>query len=314
LTTFPVTYTIVDVIQGSLYVFIVAVITFYSGAIVWKERESKVHDIYDALPYPDWLPLLSKTCAMYLAVLVLLISGGLIGVITQLLNGFTDLRLEVYAVNLLFFDSLTFLSLIILSLFIHSVVNHRYIGYFLFIAVLITNAFVWPALDVSSNLVIYGSTPSLTYSDMNAFGPFLFAKLAFRSYWLLAGSVLLCFALLYWVRGREAGFKIRSMIARRRLPVLRPTLLVLVAAWLVCGGWLFYNTKVLNTFMSNDEGEKLTVEYEKLYKKYEGRLQPRVISLDYTIELYPEDRTPYGRSCRSSRSRADSRSTEGCRS
>ncbi|MFM9007742.1 MAG: hypothetical protein ACKORE_04090, partial [Bacteroidota bacterium] len=35
---------------------------------------------------------------------------------------------------------------------------------------------------------------------------------------------------------------------------------------------------------------KLTVEYEKLYKKYEGRLQPRVISLDYTIELYPENR------------------------
>lgn len=290
LTTFPVTYTIVDVIQGSLYVFIVAVITFYSGAIVWKERESKVHDIYDALPYPDWLPLLSKTFAMYLTVLVLLFSGGVIGVVTQLLNGFTDLRLEVYLVQLMVFDSLSFLSLIILSLFIHSVVNNRYIGYFLFIAVLITNSFVWPALDVSTKLVIYGATPSLTYSDMNAFGPFLFGKLAFRSYWLLAGSVLLCIALLYWVRGREVGFQIRSIIARRRLPVMRPVLLALVSAWLICGGWLFYNTKVLNTFMTSDEGEKLSVDYEKLYKKYEGRPQPRVISLDYDIQLYPEKR------------------------
>jgi ABC-type transport system involved in multi-copper enzyme maturation permease subunit len=290
LTTFPVTYTIVDSIQGSLYVFIVAVITFYSGAIVWKERESKVHDIYDALPYPDWLPLLSKTCAMYLAVLVLLFTGGLIGVITQLLNGFTDLRLEVYLVQLIIFDSLAFLSLIILSIFIHSVVNNRYLGYFLFIAVLITNAFVWPALDVSSKLVIYGATPSLTYSDMNAFGPFLFAKVAFRAYWLLAGSVLLCVALLYWVRGRESGFRIRSMIARRRLPVLRPVLLALVSMWLICGGWLFYNTKVMNTYMTSDEGEELSVEYEKRYKKYEGRPQPRVTSLDYRIELYPENR------------------------
>ena len=290
LTTFPVTYTIVDVIQGSLYVFIVAVITFYSGAIVWKERESKVHDIYDALPYPDWLPLLSKTCAMYLAVLVLLITGALIGVVTQLLNGFTDLRPEVYLVQLLGSDSLTFLSLIILSIFLHSVVNNRYLGYFLFIAVLIVNTFVWPALDVSSKLVIYGSTPSLIYSDMNAFGPFLFAKMAFRAYWLLAGSVLLCVALLYWVRGREAGLKIRTVIARRRLPVLRPVLLVLVSMWLICGGWLFYNTKVLNTYMTSDEGEELSVEYEKRYKKYEGRPQPRVTSLDYRIELYPENR------------------------
>lgn len=290
LTTFPVTYNIVDIIQGSLYVFIVAVITFYSGAIVWKERESKVHDIYDALPYPDWLPLVSKTIAMYLAVLVLLLTGSLIGVITQLLNGFTDLRMEVYLVQLMMFDSLTFLSLIILSLFIHSVVNNRYLGYFIFIAVLITNTFVWPALDVRTKLLIYGATPSLTYSDMNAFGPFLFAKLAFRSYWILAGSVLLCIALLYWVRGRETGFKIRSVIARKRLPVLRPVLLALVSAWLVCGGWLFYNTKVLNTFMTSDETEKLSVEYEKLYKKYESKPQPRVIALDYHIELYPAKR------------------------
>jgi ABC-2 type transport system permease protein len=290
LTTFPVSYNIVDLIQGSLYVFIVAVITFYSGAIVWKERESKVHDIYDALPYPDWLPLVSKTIAMYLAVLVLLITGACIGIATQLLNGFTDLRPEVYLVQLIGLDSLTFLSLIILSLFIHSVVNNRYLGYFLFIAVLITNAFVWPGLDVSSNLVIYGSTPTLTYSDMNAFGPFLFAKTAFRAYWLLAGSVLLCIALLYWVRGRESGFSVRSMIARRRLPVLRPVLLALVSAWLVCGGWLFYNTQMLNTYMTGDESEERSVEYERLYKKYEVRPQPRVISLDYRIELYPENR------------------------
>ena len=290
LTTFPVTYAIVDVIQGSFYAFIVAVITFYTGAIVWKERESKVQDIYDALPYPDWLPMLSKTFAMYLAVLVLLLTGGLIGVVTQLLNGFTDLRLEVYLVKLIGTDSLTFLSLIILSIFIHSVVNNRYIGYFLFIAVIITNSFVWPVLDVSSNLVIYGATPTVTYSDMNGFGPFLAAYGAFRAYWLLAGSILLCVALLYWVRGREAGFWTRTLIARRRLLAIRPVLVGLVFVWLICGGWLFYNTKVLNTFMTNDESEKRMVEYEKRYKKFEGRLQPRVISLDYRIDLYPENR------------------------
>ena len=117
--------------------------------------------------------------------------------------------------------------------------NNRYIGYFLFIVVLITNAFVWPALDINSNLVIYGSTPTLTYSDMNAFGPFLAAKFAFKAYWFLAGLVLLCLALLYWVRGRETGFKIRTQIARRRFLKIRPVFGVLVYIWFLCGGWLF---------------------------------------------------------------------------
>lgn len=167
----PLTYDIIEIIRGSLYIFIVAVITFYSGAIVWKERESGVQDIYDALPYPDWLPVVSKTLAMYVTVLILLAIGVCMGVATQLLNGFTDLRPEVYLVELILSDGLAFLSLIILSILIHSVVNNRYLGYFLFIANLVTNQLVWPALDVRSNLVIYGSAPSLTYSDMNASGP-----------------------------------------------------------------------------------------------------------------------------------------------
>ncbi|MFM7901823.1 MAG: hypothetical protein ACKPAD_07525, partial [Bacteroidota bacterium] len=75
LTAFPVTYNMVDIIQGNLYLYIVVVITFYTGAIVWKEREAKVHDIYDALPYQDWIPMVSKTLAMFSTVLVLQITG-----------------------------------------------------------------------------------------------------------------------------------------------------------------------------------------------------------------------------------------------
>jgi ABC-2 type transport system permease protein len=290
LTAFPVTYNILDIIQGSLYVFIVAVITFYSGAIVWKERESKVHDIYDALPYPDWLPVVSKTLAMYIAVLVLLFIGAILGIVTQLLNGFSDLRLELYFVQLIFSDGLSFLSLIILSIFIHSVVNNRYIGYFLFIAVLIANSFIWPVFDVSSKLFIYGATPGLTYSDMNAFGPFIYGKMSFKIYWLLAGSVLTIIALMFWVRGREFTFRIRSRIAWKRAGAVRRVFLILVSVWLIFGGWLFYNTKVLNTFKSSDESQKQSADYEKLYKQYEGRNQPRITALDYRIELYPEKR------------------------
>ncbi|MEO0007493.1 MAG: hypothetical protein RJA20_1689 [Bacteroidota bacterium] len=287
LTVFPVTWNIVDTIKGSFYLFIVAFITFYSGAIVWKERESKVNDIYDALPYPDWLPVVSKTLALAAAVLLLLLTGCTIGIATQLLNGFTDIRPEVYFTELFLDDGLTFLNLIVLSVFLHSVVNNRYLGYFLFVVVLIANSFVWPALDIQSNLVIFNSTPSLTYSDMNAFGPFLLPVLSFSAYWTLAGLILLVGALLYWVRGRENDFRIRTRLALERLKRVRPLLMALFVLWFSCGAWLFYNTKVINTYQTSDQSERMQVNYEKMYKQYEMRPQPRTISLDYHIELYP---------------------------
>jgi ABC-type transport system involved in multi-copper enzyme maturation permease subunit len=290
ISSFPVTYNVVDIIRGSLNIFILAVITFYSGAIVWKERESRVNDIYDSLPYPDWLPVVSKILAMYISVLILLAVGVFMGVATQLINGFTDLRPEVYFVELIVSDGLILLSMIILSIFIHSLVNNRYLGYFLFIALLIANSFIWPALDVSSNLVIYGATPGLIYSDMNAFGPFLYGHMAFKVYWVLAGLVLIGLALLFWIRGRDQHLRIRSRLAWSRARSYRPVLLSFIFIWLICGGWLFYQTKVLNTFKTSDQVEKRSADYEKRYKHYEGRDQPRITNLDYHIELYPKER------------------------
>ncbi|MFM7401052.1 MAG: hypothetical protein ACKO4W_09125, partial [Bacteroidota bacterium] len=216
LTVFPVTYNMVDTVRGSFFLFIAAIITFYSGAIVWKERESKVNDIYDALPYPDWLPVVSKTLALSLTVLLLLLTGCAVGIVKQLTSGYTDIRPDVYFTELVLNDGLSFLNVIALSIFIHSVVNNRYLGYFLFVVVLIANSFVWPALDVQSNLAIFNSTPSLTYSDMNGFGPFLLPVWSFSTYWALASLILLAGALLYWVRGREQDFGIRTRLAQQR--------------------------------------------------------------------------------------------------
>ncbi|MFM8487416.1 MAG: hypothetical protein ACKOCH_13875, partial [Bacteroidota bacterium] len=187
-------------------------------------------------------------------------------------------------------DGLSFLNVIALSIFIHSVVNNRYLGYFLFVVVLIANSFVWPALDVQSNLAIFNSTPSLTYSDMNGFGPFLLPVWSFNAYWALASLILLAGALLYWVRGREQDFGIRTRLAQQRLKHVRPFLISLIVLWVACGGWLFYNTKVINTYQTSDQRELMQVNYEKMYKQYEMRPQPRTTSLDYHIELYPERR------------------------
>ena len=290
LTAFPVTYQLVNIIEGSFFLFIVAIITFYTGSIVWKERDHKVSDIYDALPYSDWMPLLSKTIALWLVIETLLVMGCLIGIVTQLMYGFTDIRLNVYFVQMILISGMSFLGLIILSMFIHILVNNRYLGYFVFVAFIIANNFVWPALDIESNLIPFGNSPNLIYSDMNAFGPFLVGKLAFEFYWLFMGLILLMGGLLFWVRGRDVDFKNRNLNAKFRLPMIKMPLYLTIASWVLLGSFLFYNTKVLNKFTTSKENQKLQASYEKKYKRFERKAQPRVISIEYKIDLFPEKR------------------------
>lgn len=290
LTSFPVTYNIISQIEGSFFLFVIAVITFYSGTIVWKERDHKVNDIYDALPYPDWIPLVSKTIALWFVIEVLIVLGGLIGISTQLLNGFTDIRPEVYLMNLVVINGIGFMSLICLSVFIHTLVNNKYLGYFVFIAFIIVNNFIWSVFDVESNMIQFGASSGLIYSDMNGFGPFLKGKLYFEFYWLVFSVLLLSFALMYWIRGREQNFATRSLIAGKRWRTGRLPVLVMLLTFISIGAWLFYNTKILNSYDTEKQQLNAQADYEKKYKKYHHRPQPRVVNIDYTIDLYPGER------------------------
>ena len=41
-----------SILSGSFGVFIVVIIAFYSGELVWSERDVKLNQIYDATPVP----------------------------------------------------------------------------------------------------------------------------------------------------------------------------------------------------------------------------------------------------------------------
>lgn len=53
---------------------------------------------------------------------------------------------------------------------------------------------------------------------------------------------------------------------------------------------MYYNTKVLNHYDSENEQDKKQVDYEKTYKKYENLVQPRYYKLNYNIDLSPYER------------------------
>jgi ABC-2 type transport system permease protein len=288
---YPTTYHTIDVMEGGFGLFTTIIIVFYSGLLVWKEREPKMDEIHDAAPVPLGLALLGKYVALLLLLLFVLVITSLGGMAFQLIQGYTALQPSVYLGYYVLPGMLGFGVLAALSFACHVVVNNKYVGYAVFLALLGVNLLVWNALDVSSHLVRFNTAPNLSYSDMNTYGTAIVGWLWFKAYWWAFASVLLLLALLFWVRGKETDLRVRVHMAAKRLRANRRLALPAIGAWLLLGGWAYYNTKVLNELPSGDEQEEDRAYYEKTYKKYEGTLQPHYAQVAFAIDLVPASRS-----------------------
>lgn len=288
---YPVTYIVTDAIRGSLYLFLIIIITYYSGVLVWKERNAKMNEFFDASPFPSWVPFLSKFVALVGITAVILGVSIILGIIVQAIKGYTNFELAVYIKELLVIDLAAFTIVIALAMLIQVLVNNMYLGFFAFIIFIILNAFIWNALDVTSNLVIFGETPSHTYSDMSKIMPFAKSLAWYNVYWLLFSALLLVGGVLMWVRGKALQMDDRFRIAKQRFD--KRTLLVTAALgvlWLGTGGFLYYNAEVLNEYQTRKQNEKQSVDYENAYKKYESIAQPRITDINYDIQVFPKER------------------------
>jgi hypothetical protein len=288
---YPVTYDVIDAIRGSFYLFLIGIITFYTGVLVWKERDAKVNEIQDATPVQTLNLFLPKLLAMIIALACVLSTTILAGVIAQTFLGYHRYELNVYFKSLLLIDLISFSFLVVITLLFHYLINNRYIAYFAFVAFIILNQFIWQLFQINTNMLKFGSTPSITYSDMNGFGPFVPSTLWFTLYWIIF-SILLCICIYaFFVRGKETDFLHRWNVAKSIFSKQKLAVLFSIIGFISCAGFVYYNTKVLNTYDSEKVLEQKQVSYEKKYKQYQNLIQPRFYKFDYNINIFPKERS-----------------------
>jgi hypothetical protein len=292
LNAYPVTYRLIDLMRSTMYLFTLILLTLYTGELVWKERLARMDEIHDALPHPIWVSVAGKLLATMGLLVVLQGLMIVMGMASQALHGYTTFELGVYAKELLVLDLVAFAFLAVLSLLIHVVVNNRFVGYFAFVAVVVVNTFIWGPLKIQTLMVQYGGAPSYIYSDMNGFGPYVAGLLWFNLYWAFFAGLLMVAVTLLWLRGTDMNAAVRRLNAGLRFRgSTRWATLGLVVGWLVMGGFVYYNTQVLNEYTPTRVAEDRAVQYELRYKAdYEGRLVPRVVDLRYEIDVYPSSR------------------------
>lgn len=291
LSSFPVTYFQVEQIRGSMVIFLLAIITFFAGVLVWRDRDARLHEITGALPYPNWIVYLSRLLTLVVVLAIILSVGIGVGVAAQVASGYSRLQLDVYVKELLVLDltRMTFLS--VLALLMHSLAPNKYLGYFFFILAVIANAFLWDVLRIDSLMVRYGRLPSYIYSDMYGFAPYVKGLTYFAIYWALFAAMVAWFTVRIMHRGVQQPLKDRLRKGFSELNIASLALLgTAFSLWVVVGGWLYYNTQVLNSPIGSKELEARLVRYEKEYKPLQQAPEPAIGAIKYNIDIFPEDR------------------------
>jgi ABC-2 type transport system permease protein len=286
----PVTSQMLQALQGAYSFVLIIIVLFYAGELVAKERSVKIHEVTDAMPVPNWVPLTAKFGALIAVIVCFQIFGGIIAMLIQLGKGYTQLELAVYAKTLTL-NSLVFVLMGGLALCLQVFTNNKYIGYALLVLVLI-GQIVLGTLDYTHNLYNYASAPNAPYSDMNGYGHFLKGQLWFQAYWGLFLLLLLLLSAVFWVRGVGGSVRERLRLARQRLsgPLGGATALSALA-FVAVGGYLFWNTNMRNEYLSPDETLDLQAKYEREYKQYKNLQQPKIIAIEIEVDLRPETQT-----------------------
>ncbi len=290
----PVTTRVINELAAPLsaelsrWVIVPALLIFFAGELVWRERETGLADITDAMPGSEWPPFLGKFLGLGLLLIAFTTLQMSAGMIAQSLMGYNKFEPGLYLKILFGLQLPEYLLFAVLTLVVHVLVNHKYIGH-----LTATLTYVFIALStlfgVEHNLLVYGAGPGWSYTEMRSFGPSLGPWLWFKGYWATWALLLAVAARLGWVRGKEGTLRFRLQLARRRFT--GPTSWLASAAVvfiLALGGFIFYNTNILNEYLTASQMKERQVEYERRYEQYNGIPQPEPMRANLHIEIYPD--------------------------
>ena len=286
---YPRTHLMIELLKGSFNFLLIIIVTFYAGELIFKERQARIADVSDAMPMPNWAPLVAKSLALVGVVLAFLFAGILTAIAIQLFRGGAPVEFGVYLKGV-FMAGLPFVLMALVAIVLQVVTNNKFIGYLLMI-VLMVSQIVLSVMHFDHNLYNIALLPNTPYSDMNGFGHFVTGWAWFALYWTLFCLAALIVAQAFWVRGLSVEWRFRVRAAGQRLkggPGV--TLALCTLAFALVGGWIFHNTVTLGRYEAKNVGMDKQARYEKNYRQYKGLPHAKIVDVRAAVDIYPEER------------------------
>jgi len=286
----PVTYLMLEAVSGQAGLFLIIIGALYAGEVIWRERDVRFDQIHESLPLRDWTDFASKFFALALVEALLIAVVMVCGVFSQAITGYFHFELLHYFKELYLVYWPQILMVLLLALFLQTVIGNKFVGHALVIGFFILIPVLY-RYGIENRLYLFGEITPYTYSDMNGYGHFVQGLLWSITYWLWIGALLGVISIAFARRGTDQTLGWRMKVAGARMRQLWPAALVFAVLAAATGGWFYYNTHVLNEYRTTKESRDRLADYEKLYKKYERLLQPKVTAVDVAVDIFPERRS-----------------------
>jgi len=288
--TLPVTREVIPVLIANFAIVPTFVAVYYAGEAVWRERDRRIHEIVDATPLPAWALIAPKMVAVASVLLAMVALSAAVAAASQLIDGGARVEPVKYLLWYILPVGADAVLIAVLAVFVQTIVPHKYAGWGLMLLYLLLRLSGDP-FGLDHHLAVFGAVPHVPLSDMNEAGNFWQGAWWFRLHWACWGAAFLLASHLLWRHGTETRLRARLAGARIRLrggPTA--TALALGGAIAATGGWIVYNTAILNEHRTGADSEAFAAEFERRYARYIALPQPAVAAFALDIALYPEER------------------------
>ena len=286
-SAYPVTRLMADALNGAFTLMPMIIAVYYSGELVWRDRDRKTHEIVDATSAPDWVFLVPKIAAITLVLASTSIAGVLMAIVVQAIRGGAPMDLLGYLAWFVWPMTVGAVLLAILSVFVQVLVPQKYIGWGVMLLYIVAQVALASA-GFEHKLYNYADSPPVPLSDMNRAGRFWIGQAWLHAYWTAFALILASFSYALWRRGVTVALRPRLRQIRQRLR--GPALLITVSAflaWVGIGAFVYYNTNVLNHYETSSQREDRLADMEKELLPLKAVPQPRVKSVKLDVDLYP---------------------------
>lgn len=286
----PITQTMVESIAGGFGLLMLIIMGYFTAEVVWRERTAGIGDITDSTPTHNVIMWASKLISVCLVIVILMIAGIIIGVALQASKGYTNFEFGQYFIRLMYFGAYPLALTAVLAFFIQTISPNKYIGMMAFAGFILLQIVLF-SLGVEHTMFIYGESPSLIYSDMNGYGDYLTSHHWYMLYWTALAVILGLVSFGLWRRGPSSSLRSRMSLLTYQLGSKGLiTAMIAAVVFIGSGANIFYNTRVLNKFVSTNEFRDLQANYEKTYSAHKNDNNPIITSVDITADIFPKQR------------------------
>jgi ABC-type transport system involved in multi-copper enzyme maturation permease subunit len=276
----------ISTIMDRLPFLLILITLFYSSELLNRSENSRFEMLENTAPYSQFVVLISKLAALFMIPLILIGISIFIGIAFQIIHANAPIEAGLYF-SMFYYIGFPLFLISILVIAIQTFIKNKYLGLGIsaFIVLLFCTG-IGEQLGISHPLFRFGDSFKREYFDLNGFGSYTFPFHISMLYNLGLALMLLTLTGILWKRNAS----IVKTFRRNSFNTIQKTTFAFGSILFIAfGTYLFYKTNIEYPYLTKDDVNNWSEQYEKQFKEYVNLAQPTIVSVKSKVDLFPEE-------------------------